>query len=957
MTKKSNVIVDPQTARLEAELASRVLCRRRLLPFVQRINPRYMAGWVHEDVCQRLEQFSADVVAMKSPRLMLLMPPRHGKLMADDTPVRTTKGVKFHGELEVGDKVYGSAGKPIKVLAVAPKDTADMKVTLSSGEVFYCHQEHEWTIFNARQRRWETRTAEWLAYQLFLRHQENCDISNRFSYHYRVPVNDEKFATPFLHNQNVRDYLRGPGIVAVECLPAGKIGNCIQVDAPDGLYEVGRNNVLTHNSELASRSFPAWHLGRVPDHEIIACSYNVSLAMSFSRKVKEIIESPDYEAVFDSRLNPNNQGAEEWSLDGHAGGYVAAGVGGGITGKGAHVLLIDDPIKNAEEADSGDIREKLWDWYGSTAYTRLAPGGGVLVIQCMTGDTPVRMPDGSERRLDSLRTGDEIATYSYGALSSATVRGLVSNGRDKTYRITTRSGKVVRANGRHPFLADHKGDLKWVRTQALTTANRIVAVQVSGVSGKASLVPPTAVTSLPSAVDCAADTTTSRSGPTGTGRPASTRPLTASATSSTATGSTSPSIGAFTTPSADAVQYAGSTALTLQPIGKTDCASTTITTQELCGGSYATHVTSQSDILDLSPQHVPLLNTSDFILDPVVSVEPDGEEEVFDLSVEGTENFIANGLVSHNTWWHDDDLAGRLQAAMANDPEADQFTVVKYPAIAEADEYYDDTTGLIVDYKPEAGRLLRLRGEPLHPQRYDLQKLNRIKKTIPARFWSALYQQNPVPDEGVYFTKEQFRGGASPVQTGKRAFMAWDFAISEKKHNDWTVGVCGLQDSDDVVHVVDVVRFRSADVTVIVGAIMAMAERWGGAAVQAGFEDGQIFRAIEPVLQRAMKSKRLYFPTTTLKPFTDKMARARPLQARMQQGMVRFDTSAPWYEALRTELLRFPAGVHDDQVDGIAWLIQLINSMAPPVEAAQKKRPSWRDKLKVLNNSGSHMAA
>jgi hypothetical protein len=128
--------------------------------------------------------------------------------------------------------------------------------------------------------------------------------------------------------------------------------------------------------------FPAWHLGRQPDHEIIACSYNVSLAMAFSRKVKETIADPAYESVFATRLNPNNQSAEEWGLAGGSrGGYVAAGVGGGITGKGAHVLLIDDPIKNAEEADSPDVREKLMDWYGSTAYTRLAPGGGVLVIQ------------------------------------------------------------------------------------------------------------------------------------------------------------------------------------------------------------------------------------------------------------------------------------------------------------------------------------------------------------------------------------------------------------------------------------------------------------------------------------------------------------------------------------------------------------------------------------------------
>ena len=64
---------------LQVELASRVLARRRLLPFIQRFDNKYLAGWVHKDICRRLEKFSADVAKGLSPRLMLLMPPRHGK--------------------------------------------------------------------------------------------------------------------------------------------------------------------------------------------------------------------------------------------------------------------------------------------------------------------------------------------------------------------------------------------------------------------------------------------------------------------------------------------------------------------------------------------------------------------------------------------------------------------------------------------------------------------------------------------------------------------------------------------------------------------------------------------------------------------------------------------------------------------------------------------------------------
>ncbi len=133
-------------------------------------------------------------------------------------------------------------------------------------------------------------------------------------------------------------------------------------------------------STLASIAFPAWHLGRNPEHEFISCSYSGSLAMSFSRKVRQVLREPSYKKVFeDTRLDKDSQSVESWQTT-QGGGYVAAGVGGGITGKGAHILLIDDPVKNREDAESENNREATWDWYTSTAYTRLAPGGGILVI-------------------------------------------------------------------------------------------------------------------------------------------------------------------------------------------------------------------------------------------------------------------------------------------------------------------------------------------------------------------------------------------------------------------------------------------------------------------------------------------------------------------------------------------------------------------------------------------------
>ena len=215
------------------ELAQRELCRKHLLAYVLRFNPGYLAGWVHKDICARLERFMADVEAGKSPRLMLQLPPRHGK------------------------------------------------------------------------------------------------------------------------------------------------------------------------STLASQEFPAFALGHHPDWEIMSCSYAETLALDFSRAVRERLRDKENRVLFpESTIDRENQNAKGWKTT-KKGGLQPAGVEGPLTGKGAHILIIDDPVKNATEAESETTRESIFRWYETTAYTRLAPGGGVLVIQTrwhmddLSGRLEYRMKEGT----------------------------------------------------------------------------------------------------------------------------------------------------------------------------------------------------------------------------------------------------------------------------------------------------------------------------------------------------------------------------------------------------------------------------------------------------------------------------------------------------------------------------------------------------------------------------------
>lgn len=145
-------------------------------------------------------------------------------------------------------------------------------------------------------------------------------------------------------------------------------------------------------SMLASEFFPAWYLGRNPDHYVVTATYAQELADDFGRKVKNQIDDPAYQEIFPGvRLAGDSKSAKRFHVEGQEGGYehtlkqqgafYAVGVGGPLTGRGAHLLIIDDPVKNREEADSETIRQKTKDWYTSTAYTRLMPGGRILVIQ------------------------------------------------------------------------------------------------------------------------------------------------------------------------------------------------------------------------------------------------------------------------------------------------------------------------------------------------------------------------------------------------------------------------------------------------------------------------------------------------------------------------------------------------------------------------------------------------
>lgn len=132
-------------------------------------------------------------------------------------------------------------------------------------------------------------------------------------------------------------------------------------------------------STYTSVEFPAWFMGRNPKHSVIAASHTQELAERFGRRVRNIVGSEDFRAVFGFGVADDSASAGRWDTQ-QGGEYFAAGVGGSITGRRADLAIIDDPVKSREDADSERSREKAWDWYVNDLLTRLKPGARQIVV-------------------------------------------------------------------------------------------------------------------------------------------------------------------------------------------------------------------------------------------------------------------------------------------------------------------------------------------------------------------------------------------------------------------------------------------------------------------------------------------------------------------------------------------------------------------------------------------------
>jgi predicted phage terminase large subunit-like protein len=260
---------------------------------------------------------------------------------------------------------------------------------------------------------------------------------------------------------------------------------------------------------------------------------------------------------------------------------------------------------------------------------------------------------------------------------------------------------------------------------------------------------------------------------------------------------------------------------------------------------------------------------------------------------------------------HEDDLSGRLLAQQA--AGGDQWTVIELPAINE-------------------------RGEALWPEAYPLPALERIRTNTQPRFWSALYQQRPAPEEGDYFKREWLKPyDKPPARETMHIYGAGDLAVTADG-GDYTVFVVVGMDPEGRLYLLDLWRKQSAS-DEWVEAFCDLVIKWkplGWAE-----EQGQIRAGIGPFLERRQRERNAFVARQAFPTRGDKAIRAQSIRGRMALEGLYVPVSAPWYPDFRAELLSFPAGRHDDQADALGLVGQLLDLMVKGSKPAPPEKPVY----------------
>lgn len=279
-------------------------------------------------------------------------------------------------------------------------------------------------------------------------------------------------------------------------------------------------------------------------------------------------------------------------------------------------------------------------------------------------------------------------------------------------------------------------------------------------------------------------------------------------------------------------------------------------------------------------------------------------------------------IVVSQTRWHEDDIVGRISDK--TNPAysrkfADGFKIINLPAIAEEDD-----------------PLNRNPGEALWPERFGIEYLEEMREANSTSF-SALYQCNPTPMDGVFYTAEElYEYDNSELPTNLRMFVVSDHAVGTAAINDPSVLMPFGIDENGIAWVMPEVIWRRMNSNETVEEMLRIISDYSPIFWYA--EKGHISKAIGPFLQKRMQETGVYCPIIEEHPVGDKVQRATSARARCAQGKIRFPKNAPWWGKAKAELLKFPNGRFDDFVDAVSMIGLKLTTHTAPGSARVEQR-------------------
>lgn len=696
------------------------------------------------------------------------------------------------------------------------------------------------------------------------------------------------------------------------------------------------NNIIVHNSEMIGKYTPSWYLGVFPDKKVIYTSYEFGQAQTFGLAARELFEEHGKE-IFGLEVSQSKAAAHFWKIEDHDGAMVSVGAGGALMGKGADLLIIDDPYKNDEEANSATTREKIQSWFGcfnpgTEIYTK---SGWKSVTKVYEGDFVATM-NPETRELEFLNP-THVFNYKYKGnllqhISSKTPSFCITPNHN-VYFAPLRGAPLERREASElpdifyipvsvkPIVQEEKNIelsefLGWFYRTGSIRNNIITFSDLDDID----------ITVLRAVIEKLEYKITK-----------------ANEVSLCVTVDKFVSI--FIHKCKSCIPYS----IHIKSLIKGICKSRREASayhyfefpldnkklsdhmfrQALLAGYSATYKKNKIVFYKSNTQRVYRKNITQKMFDGRVyclTVPPyhtvltkyKGKVSWSGQSTAYTRLMPGASIVIIQTRWHTMDLSGWLLQEMNNGGE--KWEVLNFPAIAEQDE------------PGEPLGLGRRKGEVLWPEMWSLEDMLRIKnsKALSAYMWASLYQQNPIPDGGGFFKKDWFRYYEKAGEyfildtkdTGKELvhedtcyyFITADTANKPKNTSDFTVIMVWAVDKRHNLILLDIFRDR-VGYEVVLKKMMELYRKYK--VDYLGIENvGTAIRMIEELRNKG-------FTIRSLEPRgKGKENRANnPHGAviRMSEGQIFFPKEHSLIKDVELEILNFPKGAHDDVSDCLAY--------------------------------------